>query len=108
MHLNNQVRTDIQGFGREIECSVQIDQDHQFLYIHSGSKFYKAVFEEGFPKVFRAFCALLREYDYVYFPAQKDLIAIGSLDIVDGKRKQTKEVVEQKPQIKYSEEDVLS
>lgn len=108
MYQNNQVRTGIQRFGQEIKCTVQINQDHQFLYINSSSKFYKAIFEEGFPKVFRAFCTLLREYDYIYFPIQKDLIAIGSLDIIDKKRKQMKEIVESKSQIKYSEEDVLS
>lgn len=108
MLQNNQVRTEIQKFGRKIKCSVQVDQDGRFLYIKSSSRFYKAVFEEGWPQIFRKFCELLREYDYVYFPTDRDLIAIGSLDIIDSKRKQIQEVANPKPQIKYSEDDVLS
>lgn len=108
MHQNNEVRVDIEKFGRKIQCRVRLDQDHQFLYVNSNSDFYKAIFEEGFPKVFRAFCELLRQYDYAYFPVERDLIAIGSLDIIDGKRKQRTEVIQSKPQIKYNEDDVLS
>lgn len=106
---NNTVRSEVESFAKRLKCSLRLQQDPQFLYFDSTDKFYDKVFVDGFPEVFRDFCALLREFDYIYFPAQNGQIGIGSLDILDGKRKQKKlEEVPLAPKIVYNEDDVLS
>lgn len=104
---NNDVRTAIQAFAKRLKCSVQLRQDHQFLYLESNSRFYKIVFEEGFPEVFREFCRVLREFDFIYAPGDRGQILIGSLDILDEKRRENKPI-ETTPKIEYNEDDVLS
>lgn len=107
MNTNNQVRSEIEKLAKRLKCSVRIDQDHQFLYISTGSAFYEKVFVPASLEHFRTFCDIMHEYDCTFFPAPHDMIGIGSLDILDIKRKQ-EAPVSSSVKIKYSEEDVLS